>query len=178
MTQPATKVTAISADAARTKAKYTTQIDIPADKRTQSIAILNQQLADTFDLLSQTKQAHWNVKGMNFIALHELFDKFAAEVTVYVDDLAERVTSLGGSAHGTVRIAARNSRLTEFPLEGIDCETAVQELSKRYAELAASTRKAIDITADLGDADTADLLTGISRGLDKSLWFIEAHLQA
>jgi starvation-inducible DNA-binding protein len=174
----ASKVADISPDAARTRAKYETQIDLPAGSRSQVIALLNQQLADTFDLLSQTKQAHWNVKGMNFIALHELFDKFAGEVAVYVDDIAERVTSLGGSAHGTVRIAARNSRLTEFPLEGLDSENAVIELSKRYAELAASTRKAIAVADELDDADTADLFTGISRGLDKSLWFLEAHLQA
>lgn len=178
MAQPASRVNEISADAARTKAKYPTRIDLDAATRTKLISLLNQQLADTFDLLSQTKQAHWNVKGMNFIALHKLFDEFAAEVTEHVDEIAERVTSLGGAAHGTVRIAAQNSRLAEFPLEGIDCHGAVEQLSQRYATVAASTRQAIAAADALGDADTADLFTAVSRSLDKNLWFLEAHLQA
>ncbi len=172
------KVTELSPDAKRSKAKYESSIDLPIAKRSQAIALLNQQLADTFDLQSQTKQAHWNVKGIQFIALHELFDQFATELTGHVDEIAERVTSLGGAAHGTARIAARNSRLEEFPLEGIDCETAVRELARRYAMLAASTRLAIDTADDLGDADSADLFTAVSRSLDKNLWFLEAHLQA
>ena len=156
---------------------YSTKIDIPAATRDKVIALLNQQLADTFDLFSQIKQAHWNVKGMHFIALHELFDKLAEEAEDYVDDVAERVTALGGVALGTARVAAGASHLPEFPLGGVPGKAAVEALVERYALLAASTRKAIETAAVLGDADTSDLFTGISRGLDKSLWFLEAHLQ-
>ncbi|MDE0854033.1 MAG: DNA starvation/stationary phase protection protein Dps, partial [Nevskia sp.] len=98
---------------------YATKIDIPAATRDKVIALLNQQLADTFDLFSQIKQAHWNVKGMHFIALHELFDKLAEETEDYVDDIAERATALGGVAVGTARAAGKVSRLPEFPLEGV-----------------------------------------------------------
>lgn len=156
---------------------YATKIDIPAATRDKVIALLNQQLADTFDLFSQIKQAHWNVKGMHFIALHELFDKLAEETEDYVDDIAERATALGGVATGTARAAAKASRLPEFPLEGVHGKAAVEALVERYAALGSSTRKAIETAASLGDADTSDLFTGVSRGLDKSLWFLEAHLQ-
>jgi starvation-inducible DNA-binding protein len=156
---------------------FRTSIDMKADLRERMIALLNQQLADTADLYSQTKQAHWNVKGMSFIALHELFDKLAEEIEEHVDELAERVTALGGFARGTARMAVAASKLPEFP-DVTDGRACVEELVKRYAALAASTRAAIDTADSAGDADTADLFTGISRDLDKSLWFLEAHLQS
>lgn len=157
--------------------QYTTHIDIPAAARTALIALLNQQLADTLDLYTQVKQAHWNVKGLQFIALHELFDKLAEESEDYIDDMAERITALGGVAIGTARAVAQQSRLPEIALAGLPGVEALKALVERYALLAASTRKAIDAAGGLGDADTSDLFTGISRGLDKSLWFLEAHLQ-
>jgi starvation-inducible DNA-binding protein len=153
-----------------------TRIDIKGRLRDSMIALLNQQLADTADLYSQVKQAHWNVKGPHFIALHELFDKLAEDLEGPVDDIAERVTALGGVARGTARVAARESRLAEFPLERVDGLAAVDLLADRYAVLAASTRAAIETAGKAGDADTSDLFTGISRGLDKALWFLEAHL--
>lgn len=157
--------------------QYTTRIDIAADKRASLIGLLNAQLADTLDLYTQIKQAHWNVKGLQFIALHELFDRFATEVLGYSDDLAERATTLGGVAFGTARVVAKSSRLPEIALEGLGGAAAVAALADRFAAVAASTRAAIDTASSLADADTSDLFTGISRGLDKSLWLLEAHLQ-
>ncbi len=156
---------------------YKTSIDLDGETREQIIALLNQQLADTFDLYSQTKQAHWNVKGAQFFQLHELFDKLAGETLVYVDDIAERATALGGTALGTARMSAAASRLPEYP-DIVGGQESVAALVERYAALAACTRAAIDVSATLSDGGTADLFTGISRGLDKSLWFLEAHLQA
>jgi starvation-inducible DNA-binding protein len=157
---------------------HKTSIDLDAETRQQIVALLNQQLADTFDLYSQTKQAHWNVKGPQFFQLHELFDKLAAELLDHVDTIAERSTTLGGTALGTARMAAANSRLPEYSAETIAGRESVETLVARYAELAATTRAAIDRADELGDIDTSDLFTGVSRGLDKSLWFLEAHLQA
>jgi starvation-inducible DNA-binding protein len=156
---------------------HKTSIDLDAEMREQVVSLLNQQLADTFDLYSQTKQAHWNVKGPQFFQLHELFDKLAAEVLDHVDTIAERSTTLGGTALGTARMAAAKSRLPEYSVETTGGRESVEALVVRYAELAATTRVAIDRADVLGDADTADLFTGVSRGLDKSLWFLEAHLQ-
>jgi starvation-inducible DNA-binding protein len=156
---------------------YATKNDLDFEKREQIIAVLNQQLADTFDLYSQTKQAHWNVKGEQFFQLHELFDKLATEVLDYVDTIAERATALGGTALGTARMSAASSRLPEYPEDVVGSLDSVRTLAERYANLAASSRAAIDSATEFGDADTADLFTEVSRGLDKSLWFLEAHLQ-
>jgi len=157
---------------------HKTSIDLDDETRQQIVASLNQQLADTFDLYSQTKQAHWNVKGPQFFQLHELFDKLAAELLDHVDTIAERSTTLGGTALGTARMAAAKSRLPEYSADIIAGRESLEALVQRYAELAATTRAAIDRADELGDVDTSDLFTGVSRGLDKSLWFLEAHLQA
>jgi len=156
---------------------HTTHIDLDAETREQMVALLNQQLADTFDLYSQTKQAHWNVKGPDFFQLHELYDKIAGEVLDYVDLIAERATSLGGTALGTARMASAASRIPDFP-DVVDSMATVNALVERYANLAASSRAAIDTASNHGDQSTADVFTEISRGLDKSLWFLEAHVQA
>jgi starvation-inducible DNA-binding protein len=156
---------------------FSTQIDLAAETREEMIALLNQQLADTFDLFGQTKQAHWNVKGPQFYQLHELYDQLAGVLLGFVDEIAERATALGGAAHGTVRMAAENTRLAEFPAGGIDSLPSVEALADRYAALAETTRQAIDRADQAGDMSTADLFTEVSRGLDKSLWFLEAHLQ-
>jgi DNA-binding ferritin-like protein (oxidative damage protectant) len=154
-----------------------TSIDLDAETRAEVIQILNQHLADTFDLYSQTKQAHWNVKGPQFIALHELYDTLATELVGHVDTIAERVTALGGAADGTARMAAAASRLPDYPGGAIGSLESVQALSERYAALARTTRSAIDKSDELGDMDSADIFTEVSRGLDKALWFLEAHLQ-
>jgi starvation-inducible DNA-binding protein len=157
---------------------HKTKIDIPLETREKVVEILNQRLADAFDMRSQAKQAHWNVKGMNFIALHELFDQVATELEPHIDDIAERITTLGGTAHGTVRVAAQNSSLSEYPLEITDGADHVDALSSALADLGKKVRADIDATDELGDKDTADLLTGVSRTVDKMLWFVEAHRQA
>lgn len=157
---------------------HKTKIDINKGTREKLIAILNQRLADAADLKSQAKQAHWNVKGPNFIALHELFDQVSTELDTHVDDIAERITTLGGVAMGTVRLAAGNSSLSEYPHEISDGTAHVDALSSALADFGKKVRADIDLTDELGDKDTADLFTGISRGVDKLLWFVEAHNQA
>ncbi|MEH2424934.1 MAG: DNA starvation/stationary phase protection protein Dps [Nostoc sp.] len=156
---------------------YPTRIDIPTEARLQIVVILNQTLAATLDLKTQTKQAHWNVKGTDFYQLHQLFDELAGELEEYVDLVAERVTALGGYALGTVRSAASDSILPEYPFDILDGKDHVTALADRFAPYAKHIREAIAKTNDLGDADTADLYTEISRTIDKRLWFLEAHLQ-
>ncbi|MEO5858159.1 MAG: DNA starvation/stationary phase protection protein Dps [Pyrinomonadaceae bacterium] len=157
---------------------HETKIDLAKGKREKLIAILNQSLADSIDLVYQAKQAHWNVKGPNFIALHELFDRVATELDTHVDDIAERITSMGGVAMGTVRISAEKSSLAEYPHEISDGTAHVDALSTALSDFGKKARKNIDTTDELGDKDTADLYTGISRNVDKLLWFVEAHNQA
>jgi starvation-inducible DNA-binding protein len=163
-------------DATKTRKTFRTRIDLAAEVRGPMIALLNQQLAGTFDLYSQTKQAHWNVKGAQFYSLHELFEKLAVELAEFADMIAERATALGGLALGTVRLSAANSQLAELPLEVTDSLPIVEALAGRYAALAASMRQAIESAEGEKDANTADLFTEVSRALDKALWFLESHL--
>lgn len=157
---------------------FSTRIFMPVELREQMAALLNQQLADTFDLYSQVKQAHWNAKGPQFYPLHLLFDDLAGKLAEYVDMLAERVTAIGGTAMGTVRMAAGASSLPELTGGTLHGMSGVEALAVRYAALTKTTRAGIETAAKAGAADAADLLTEMSRDLDKALWFLEAHLQA
>jgi starvation-inducible DNA-binding protein len=157
---------------------FKTRNDLSETIRSGAIDLLNARLADAIDLQTQTKQAHWNVKGPNFIALHELFDKINEDVEDYVDDLAERAVQLGGVAEGTARSVAKRSSLSEYPANTVDGRSHVEALSSALAAFGKSVRKAINQANELDDLDTADLFTEISRGVDKWLWFVEAHSQA
>jgi starvation-inducible DNA-binding protein len=156
---------------------YKTKIDLSEKTRRNVIVILNDRLSDAIDLQSQVKQAHWNVKGPNFIALHELFDKISDVMLEQIDEIAERITSLGGTAEGTVAVAARRSKLKNYPLSITSGRDHLLYLSTQLSVFGKAARTAIDETDELGDADTADLFTQLSRETDKYLWFLEAHLQ-
>ncbi len=156
---------------------YTTRLDIAESIRTPAIALLNQTLASTLDLKTQVKQAHWNVKGKDFYQLHLLFDEMASELEEFIDLVAERITTLGGYALGTARAAAQKSELPEYLFDLVEGLEHVTALADRYAIYAKSVRAGIAQTTELGDADTADLYTEVSRAIDKRLWFLEAHLQ-
>jgi len=157
---------------------YETENDISQKRRLELNALMNQRLADAVDLQLQMKQAHWNVKGPHFIGLHELFDQIYEAVESYVDLIAERVVQLGGIAEGTVRVAAARSRLEEYPLIIADGTAHVEAVSKALSTFGHEARNTINQADELGDADTADIFTEVSRGIDKWLWFIEAHTQA
>jgi starvation-inducible DNA-binding protein len=155
-----------------------TQNNLPKSTRRAMIELLNQQLADALDLGLQAKQAHWNVKGPHFIGLHELFDKVAEELEEFTDDIAERAVELGGVALGTMQVVSKKSRLGAYSLKLTSGREHVAALSNALAQFGTTIRAAIDIAAMAGDADTADLFTEVSRGVDKLLWFVEAHMQA
>ena len=157
---------------------YRTKNDLPAKTREKLIVLLNARLADSIDLQTQCKQAHWNVKGPDFISLHELFDKVNEEVEEYVDLIAERVAQLGGVAEGTIREVIKKTQLQPYGARGGSGREHVEALSSALAAYGKLVRAAIDISDRSGDKDTADIFTEISRGTDKWLWFVEAHLQA
>lgn len=162
---------------ATTNHLFFSSVSLSERTRNEVIAILNDRLADTLDLKLQTKHAHWNIKGIEFIQLHELFDEIATHVEEHTDLIAERITALGGTAKGTARQVAAGSSLKEYDLEAVSGEDHLKALSARLADVANKAREAIDSTDRLGDKGTADLFTQISRGADKDLWFLEAHLQ-
>jgi starvation-inducible DNA-binding protein len=156
---------------------HPTKNDLPESVRSQVVELLNCRLADCVDLQTQTKQAHWNVKGPEFIALHKLFDDINDDVEDYVDMIAERAVQLGGSAIGTARAVAAKSTLPEYPLTIISGLDHVAALANALAKFGQSARQAIDQVDECGDVDTADVFTEVSRGIDKWLWMVEAHLQ-
>jgi starvation-inducible DNA-binding protein len=157
---------------------YETENDIPKERRMELIPLMNQRLASAVDLQMQMKQAHWNVKGPSFIGLHELFDKVAESVEGYVDQIAERIVQLGGVAEGTVRMAAARTRLTEYSPEISEGMAHVEGVARALSTFGEEVRDTIDEADELEDADTADMFVEISRGIDKWLWFVEAHSQA
>src|SRR6266478_1147699 len=159
----------------RTLNVYKTENDIPQQLRLKLNVLANQGLAGAVDLQMQIKQAHWNVKGPHFIGLHELFDQIDEAVESYVDLIAERIVQLGGIAEGTVRAAAGRSRLEEYPLVIADGRAHVEAVSKALSTFGREARATIKQANELDDADTADIFTEISRGIDKWLWFVEAH---
>ena len=157
---------------------HATRNDLPEEIRSKICVILNDRLADTLDMGLQSKQAHWNVKGPHFIALHELFDTVAGLFPAHADDIAERIVALGGVAEGTLAAVEGRSHLPPYPVDIFKGRDHLQALSNVLALYAKAVRADIDRTAELGDVDTSDLFTGISREMDKHLWFLEAHLQS
>jgi len=159
-------------------ALHQTKNDLPERTRSALADILNRRLADAIDLQLQAKQAHWNVRGPSFIALHELFDKVVEHAAGSADLLAERVAQLGGTAVGTIRFVAETTELEEYPLDKVSGADHVAALAGALASFGAAIRRAIEEATELGDAATADLFTEITRGTDKLLWFVEAHSHA
>jgi len=157
--------------------RYQSRNDLPSNAKAVSIGVLNARLADAIDLALLTKQAHWNIKGPQFIALHEMIDGFRTELDTHVDTMAERVVQLGGTALGTSQVVAAATTLAPYPTDIYTTKDHLAALIERYGSVANQVRAAIDETADAGDADTADLFTAFSRALDKALWFLEAHVQ-
>lgn len=153
---------------------HATKNDIPEDVRKKLGVLLNQQVANTVDLVSQAKHAHWNVRGPLFYQVHQLFDQVAEMVEEHIDDIAERASALGLFVHGTIRMASAASELKEFPSKIISDGECVAALAEAFATAANSARAAMNEADELGDMDTADLLTDVSRDLDKALWFLES----
>jgi len=155
----------------------TPSIDLKANTKSAIIEVLNARLADAIDLALITKQAHWNLKGPNFIAVHEMLDPMRASLDEHVDVIAERIAQLDGIALGTSQIVAKASSLDAYPTDIRKVTDHLAALAERYASLANQVRKDIDNTDEAGDADSADILTAFSRDLDKNLWFIKSHLE-
>jgi starvation-inducible DNA-binding protein len=154
---------------------HPTQNDLALKTRVAVCEVLSDRLADAVDLYTQLKQAHWNVKGPNFIALHELFDEVAKDATEWADVIAERIVQLGGTANGTACVVAKASSLREYPLHAVRSDDHVRAVADRLAEFGKAIRAGIDACDKLGDKDAADICTEVSRGVDKHLWFVESH---
>ncbi|HEU5181193.1 MAG TPA: DNA starvation/stationary phase protection protein Dps [Candidatus Polarisedimenticolia bacterium] len=157
---------------------HRTKNDLSEKVRIQVAALLQERLAEAIDLVTHAKQAHWNVKGPAFIALHELFDKVYENAGEHADLIAERILQLGGTAEGTARVVAKQSQLPEYSLTIASGHDHIEALSRSLAWFGSTVRQSIDKVDEVGDKDTADILTEISRQVDKDLWMVEAHVQS
>jgi starvation-inducible DNA-binding protein len=157
--------------------KHATSISLGATQRDELIKILNRSLATLTDLSTATKNAHWNVKGGNFYALHLLFDDIVKGMSEFNDTIAERVAALGGTAAGTLQQAVSGTTLEQYPTNIFSGMAHVEALAQRFAKAGAEARQAIKETETLGDSASSDIFIDITRTLDKYLWFLEAHLQ-
>jgi starvation-inducible DNA-binding protein len=156
---------------------HRTANNLNANTKQTAIELLNTRVAETIDLALLTKQAHWNLKGPQFIAVHEMLDGFRTQIDGHVDTMAERVVQLGGTALGTTQVVAKASSLTPYPTDIYAIRDHLAALIERYGAVANAVRHSIDAADEAGDADTADIFTAASRDLDKALWFLEAHVQ-
>ena len=156
---------------------FPTKNSLPEKTRAGVAALLNVNLAGAIHLSMHAKQGHWNVKGSDFIALHELFDKVYAEAVAWTDLIAERAVMLGAVAESSLEKVRERSMLPAYGLDVSAGPDHVKAVSASLAAFGGSVRKAIDAADKAGDADTADLFTEVSRGADKMLWFVEAHAQ-
>lgn len=158
-------------------ALHPTKNEMNENLRASMVGLLQKHLGSAIDLSYSCKQAHWNVKGMNFIAVHKLFDELHEQTEAYVDLIAERLTALGGQAQGTVQAASQNTILTPYPLDLVDSEGHLKRLADNFANIGKAVRDAVKESDEAGDDLTADLFTQIGRGLDESLYFLESHFQ-
>ena len=156
---------------------HPTRTKLESNARSVAIDVLNKRLADGLDLSLITKQAHWNLKGPQFIGVHLMLDGFRTEQDDLNDKMAERITALGGTAFGTTQDITRDSQLAPYPTDIYKVADHLAALIDRYSVFGNSVRENIDDTDEAGDPDTADLLTEVSRAIDKQLWFLEAHVQ-
>ncbi len=156
---------------------FNTRVNLDPTTRQSLVQLLNTALGTSVDLRTQIKQAHWNIKGAQFVARHELFDDLADHAATWTDDIAERAVTLGGYAHGTSRLSAERSRLPEYNLRAVDGATHVKALADQFGRYAAFMREGVHETQRLQDPGTEDLLTEILRDAEKDMWFLEAHLQ-
>lgn len=157
---------------------FRTHVDLDDTVRGPLIQMLNERLATTLDLYSQVKQAHWNIKGAQFFARHELFDRIAQKLAEAADNLAERVATLGGYALGTVRCASAHSHLPEYDLSAVEGRAHIAALVHRYAAYASGLRGGVALARELGDPPTEDLLVEILRAVELDLWFLDSHMNS
>lgn len=156
---------------------HRTTNNLDSNAKTVSIGLLNARVADGIDLALIIKQAHWNLKGRQFIGIHLMLDTFRAEVSEFVDTMAERAVQLGGTALGTSQVVVQNSKIKPYPTDIYKVEDHLHALIESFSTMANAVRANIDEADDAGDPATADVFTEVSRGLDKNLWFLEAHIQ-
>jgi len=166
------------APTAQTGHQFPTRSYLSENVRATSVGLLNQALADLSAVTLQLKHAHWNVKGIEFYQLHELFEDLYESFEPHIDAVAERASALGGRPMGTAPAVAQQTSIPEFSHTAVDGQSLLREMADRLSVLDASLYQQIETANQRGDLDTADLLNEVSRDVTKAQWFVESHLQS
>jgi starvation-inducible DNA-binding protein len=160
------------------KRMYKTRIALPDEAKAKVVEVMQERLAEALDMYSQAKFAHWNVKGDNFYQLHLVFDSVAESIFPQIDEIAERLTQLGGVANGTVRQAAMVSKIPEYNVELIAGMEHVCALADALGHYCKELREASDKIDDIGDEPTSDFFKQLVVEAEEQLYFLESHLEA
>jgi starvation-inducible DNA-binding protein len=156
--------------------RFPTNVNLPESARKELIITLNGTLATSVDLATQVKQAHWNIKGPWFFARHELFERLASNLRGWSDEMAERASTLGGYARGTVRMVSDNSNLDDYDDKIVEGKQHIRALVERYGVFTQQVRDGIETAQKVEDVVTEDLLTEVARGAELDMWFLESHI--
>lgn len=157
---------------------YPNRVALPDDAKAKIVEVMNRKLAAAFDIYSQAKFAHWNVKGLNFYQLHLVFDHVADAIFPHIDAIAERITTLGGVANGTVRMAAAFSPLGPYNVEAITGPEHLEALSDALGAYCKELRDASDDIDELKDEPSSDFFKQLVVEAEEELYFLESHIEA
>jgi starvation-inducible DNA-binding protein len=149
-------------------------LPISAEAKTKNVLLLNQALANLLDLESQYRVAHWNISGIEFIFLHQLFGDLYKKTGKYIDSTGELIRSFGGMATGTVRDSARDTKLTEFDISRYK---ALPYLNQLCVAVAMTVREILIGMSDCQDMITNNYLVDLATKLSKDLYLLESHLR-
>ena len=158
--------------------KVKTRNTLPTKTREKMSDEINARIATLIDLQLQVKQTHWNIRGPQFIAIHEMLDKLYADLDKWVDAMAERITQLGGAAYGTLDAIKGSSSLDKYPTQDLTWQDRMEHLADVIAASSTETRDSIEVAEDAGDPVSGDIITDAARGLDLWLWKVESHLDS
>lgn len=148
------------------------------EKNTSAVAeILNKLLADENVLYTKVRNAHWNVEGPDFHAQHLFFETIYDELAEIIDEVAERVRSIGHYAVGTMKAWLEITQLTEMAYGKNDSKGFIKEILNDFESLIISLREDIDKVEKYKDAGTEDFLVGILEKHEKTAWMLRSHLK-
>lgn len=154
-----------------------TNIGIPSDNAKNIVDILNRLLADEYVLYTKTRNYHWNVVGIQFNDLHKFFESQYSELDGIIDEVAERSKFLGGKTKATLSEFIGNSRIKEQPDTFPEAQTMLRNLLVDHESVIQTLRNDLETCTKLGDAGTADFLTGLMEQHEKMAWMLRSFLE-
>lgn len=137
--------------------------------------LMNQQLTNWTVLYTKLHNYHWYVKGPNFFTLHEKFEEFYTETATYIDEIAERLLTIGGKPVATLKETLEVATIEEAK-GGETANEMVKIILQDFTTLTNDIEQLLEVAGDANDEETADLFLGIKATLEKHIWMLQAYL--